>query len=193
MSKHSPSSIFVVAEQFRHASKVLNLTSAGVLTWHRERVPFDLQTPMVTCSAFALELYLKCLIAMETAEKPPEIHELDKLFKRLDQSTQAEIRRHFDATGASTTAFIKEAFEQHGMAAPAIDFDYVLQASRRAFPLARYIYEGMPGEQGWVAEMILEGARAAILERFPRWERARQVSPLTVQDGLAPFLEAAAG
>ena len=192
MSKHEPSNIFVVADQFRHASKVLNLTLAGVMTLAGEKAPFDLQVPMVTSSAFALELYLKCLIAMETGKKPPEIHELDKLFERLHPDTRAGIRRHFDATGASTIAVIKGAFEQHGMAAPTIDFDYVLKASRRAFPLARYIYEGMPGEQGWVAEMIMEGARAVILERFPHWKHARQVSPSTVQDGLAPFLEAAA-
>jgi hypothetical protein len=28
-----------------------------------------------------------------------------------------------------------------------------------AFPIARYLYEGLPAEQGWVAEVIMEGAR----------------------------------
>ena len=122
MSRHDPSNIFVVADQFRNASKVLNLALAGVVTMAAEKVPFDVQMPMATCSAFALELYLKCLIAMETGKKPPGIHELDKLFRKLHLDTQAKIRRHFDTTGDSTIAFIKGAFEQAGMVAPTIDF-----------------------------------------------------------------------
>jgi hypothetical protein len=114
------------------------------------------------------------------------------LFKKLHPDTQAKIRQHFDRTGSSTIAFIERSFEAHKMIPPTIDFDYVLMASRRAFPITRYIYEGMPGEQGWVAEMILEGARAVILERFPHWQKARQVSPMVIRDGLAAFLEGAA-
>src|SRR5262249_11092561 len=101
MSKHDPANIFIVADQFRHASKILHLTLSGEMTIEGQRVPFDVQVPMVTYSAFALELYLKCLIAMETRTKPPGIHDLDKLFKKLNSDTQVKIRRHFDTTGAS--------------------------------------------------------------------------------------------
>jgi hypothetical protein len=182
MSKHDPANIFIVADQFRHASKILNLTISGDMIFQGQRAPFDVRVPMATCSAFALELYLKCLIAMETGKKPPEIHELDKLFTKLHNITQANIRRRFDAMSTSTIEFIKNAFASEGKAAPKIDFDYVMKASRRAFPVIRYIYEGMPGEQGWVAEMILEAARAVILERFPNWENARQANPTIVLD-----------
>jgi hypothetical protein len=182
MSKHDPANIFIVADQFRHASKILHLTLSGDMTIEGQRAPVDVQVPMVTCSAFALELYLKCLIAMETRAKPPGIHEIDKLFKRLNSDTQAKIRRHFNITGASTIAFIKNAFAAEGKTAPKVDFDYVMKASSRAFLVTRYIYEGMPGGQGWVAEMILEAARAVILEQSPHWEIARQFSPTVVLD-----------
>ena len=50
-----------------------------------------------------------------------------------------------------------------------------------AFPIARYLYEGLPAEQGWVAEVIMEGARAVILKRFPHWKKARQTGPTIIR------------
>jgi HEPN domain-containing protein len=176
MSKHDPSNIFVVAEQFRHASKFLNLTMQQEVWKH------DVRVPIMTCSAFALELYLKSLISMETCKKPPEKHELDFLFGKLQRSTQTEIRQFFDANSASTIAFVRGKYERQRQPTPRVDFDFCLNASRRAFPVSRYVYEGMPAEQGWLGEIIMEGARAIILKRFPLWEGSRQISPTVVLD-----------
>jgi HEPN domain-containing protein len=174
MSKHDPSNIFVVAEQFRHASKFLNFSMLkGVCE-------YDVRVPMVTCSAFALELYLKSLISMERGAKPPEKHELDFLFGKLQCSSQAEVRRFFDANSVETIAFARAEHEGQRQPAPRINFDFCLKASRRAFPVSRYVYEGMPALQGWLGEVIMEGARAIILKRFPAWEGSRQISPTVV-------------
>jgi hypothetical protein len=175
---HNPANIFVVAEQFRFADKMLNLMLQGDLKLKGAAIPFDVSTPMVTCAAFAFELYLKCLIAMETGSAPPNRHEFDLLFRLLNPTTQKEIQELFDKGGRATIEFIEQQFRQVGKPSPRVDFDYVLKASRRAFPIARYLYEGLPGEQGWVAEVIMESARAVILRRFPHWRRAKQKMPI---------------
>jgi hypothetical protein len=38
----------------------------------------------------------------------------------------------------------------------------------------------MPALQGWLGEVIMDGARAIILTRFPAWEGSRQISPTVV-------------
>lgn len=59
---------------------------------------------------------------------------------------------------------------------PKLDFDYVLSGSKNAFTIMRYLYEGLPPGEGWLADYILEGARQAILARHPDWIRARQAA-----------------
>jgi HEPN domain-containing protein len=170
---HDPGDIFVVAEQFRNGSKLLNLGQSGF--------PFDVRMAMMSCAAFALELYLKCLIAMETGKAPPAMHDLQKLFDRLHVSTQTKIRRYFDDNSSLVKEFVEAQIAKHGVKAPIVDFDYVLTASREAFQLARYIYEGgFPAEKGWIADVIMDGARRTILDRFPDWREAKQVSPAVI-------------
>lgn len=47
-------------------------------------------------AAFALELYLKCLIQIDTGKLPRSTHEYDKFFKLLPASTGKEIQAAFD-------------------------------------------------------------------------------------------------
>lgn len=180
---HDPASIFIVAEQFRSADKMMHMILNGDLQFQGQTVSFDVSVPMVTCAAFALELYLKCLISMETGQAPPNKHEFDYLFKRLHADTQKAIREYFDRNSVDVVAFVKSEFAKAGKPAPTVDFDYVLGVSTRAFPIARYLYEGLPAEQGWLAEAIMEGTRAVILKRFPQWASGRQASPMIVRAG----------
>lgn len=46
--------------------------------------------PLLVLSAFASELYLKCLITIETNETP-DGHDLERLFARLQVPTRHEI------------------------------------------------------------------------------------------------------
>jgi hypothetical protein len=170
-----PADIFVVAEQYRNGAKWLILSQTH--GW-----PFDVRMAAVMCASFALELFFKCLLAMEN-KIAPDLHDLWQLFARLDKSTQAKIRGNFMPYLADTQRLIAAASECAGYPAPTVDFDYVLNASRKAFPLLRYIYEkGLPGGQGWAAEGILEAARKTILETHPDWGHARQASPEVIFD-----------
>ena len=172
MAKHDPADIFVIAEQFRDASKFLIL--AREHGWQT-----DVAMPAVTCAAFAMELFLKCLLAMETG-KVPEIHDLRHLFNRLGKLSQDKIRAYF----APYLPDVKEHVERQYLLGgqppppPLVDFDFVLNASRRAFPLARYIYEsGLPGGQGWIADGIMEAVRKTILDAHTDWKDARVATP----------------
>jgi len=59
-----------------------------------------------------------------------------------------------------------------------MDFGYVLSVSKDAFVTMRYLYErGIETNKGWLADTIVEGARATILGIHPEWENARQKAP----------------
>src|SRR5713101_6772909 len=105
MVQHDPANIFIVAEQFRGADKMLHMILGGELTYQGDPVPFEVSVPMVTRAAFALELYLKCLISMETGAAPPAKYECDYLFGLLHIATREQIRDYFDKNGAGTIAF----------------------------------------------------------------------------------------
>jgi hypothetical protein len=78
---------------------------------------------------------------------------------------------------------VSQSAKRVGYPVSEVDFDFVLNASRKAFPLTRYIYEqGLRGGEGWLADGIMEAARKTILEAHPDWAHARQVSPPVVVD-----------
>jgi HEPN domain-containing protein len=60
------------------------------------QIPFLPMQGMVL-QAFASELYLKALYAIEQQASPPRWHELDKLFNKLDQTTQGNIAARYEA------------------------------------------------------------------------------------------------
>jgi hypothetical protein len=169
-AKRNPRQIFVVADQYRNGSKWLILAESN--GW-----PHDVRMAGVTCASFALELFLKCLLAME-GKDVPDLHDLWHLFARLNKATQVKVRGNFEPYLMDAGRHIAASAKRAGYPIPTVDFDFVLNASRKAFPLTRYIYEGgLPGGQGWVADGILEAARKTILDAHPDWVDARQISP----------------
>jgi hypothetical protein len=174
-SNTDPADIFVVADQYRNAAKWIIL--AENRGW-----PPDVKMPGITCSAFALELYFKSLLAMEHSAIP-ESHDLLHLFNRLQKNTQQRVRKNFEPYLMTAGRMVSQSAQKAGYPVPEVDFDFVLNASRKAFPSTRYIYEqGLRGGEGWLADGIMEAARATILQAHPDWAHARQVSPSVVVD-----------
>jgi hypothetical protein len=92
---------------------------------------------------------------------------------------QSKIRRYWNDNSQTVREYIEKSYEGDPLDAPQVDFDFVLNASKDAFVLMRYIFEsGIPPNAGWLGDVIVEGARKAILEKHPEWEYARQKSPL---------------
>lgn len=172
MRNANPVEIFVVAEQFRSARRRLTVDS--------DDAPHgDAPLPAITCSAFATELYLKCLAACDHG-RPLIGHDLRHLFNHLNRQTQAQIRKHFEPFLQDVKDHIHREWHLAGKMPDAnVDFDYVLDASRKGFVLARYLHEtGLPNEQGWIADGIMEAARSTILLANPDWAQARMTSPI---------------
>lgn len=163
-NKPDPAAIFVVAEQYYRAAEHLgNAKRAGYA--------FDVRMPAIVCSAFALELFLKCLLAMDTGICP-ELHDLRHLFNRLPNPRQQTIRDRFAPHLDQASEYIFDSAQKAAVfPLPLVTFDYVLDMSRNAFPISRYIYEGLPGKSGWVAAGILDATRQTILSVHPEWAR----------------------
>ena len=168
-----PESVFVIAEQFRSASKwLIHAPGMGYAA--------DVGIPTVSYAAMALELYLKCLIATEGTENPI-IHDLRHLFEKLSPGLQTAVRSHFDAYSDEVRRLDEAALAKAGSPPIKFTFDYALERSRQAFIRARYIFQDNlhPGS-GWLADPIIECARRVILDAHPDWEEAWMASPEVV-------------
>jgi hypothetical protein len=180
MLKPNALDIFIVAEQFRFAGKL-----ATLVPHHPSlRIPElafaqgqNLPTAAMVCAAFSLELYFKCLIRIGQKSYTGE-HDLSKLFSLIGRRTRTQIRRYWNDHSDQVRQDVTQTFEEDGLPAPNLNFDYVLSASKDAFRTMRYIFEkGIDTHKGWLGDTIVEGARLTILEKYPEWENTRQMAP----------------
>jgi hypothetical protein len=144
----------------------------------KRSVPFELDTPLVgpVCSAFALELYLKCLIRLRRMPIS-NAHDLCELFQGLSKPQQKKVVAFFDGRSDTTREYIDREYEKEGREKPNFSFDFCLKASRNGFVRLRYLHEmGAEPESGWLGDVIMEGARSVILEKHPEWETVRQAT-----------------
>jgi hypothetical protein len=166
-----PIKIFVVAEQF-------NNTAAFLIHAADSGLDFDVSMPTVTCRAFALELYFKCLIAMDQKDNPTR-HALSDLFENLHPGRQSEVRSHFDEYADEVKQRIAAEHAAGNEELPVVDFDFVLARSSNAFVRARYIFEaGLREGEGWMADPIILCARRVILDAHSDWTDYRQSTPV---------------
>ena len=161
-----PLHIFLTAEQFRYAALLSH--QIPFISWSipqlRELRGLQLPTAVMALSAFALELYLKCLIRIGR-KSFGNAHDLQVLFALISPRQQSRIRKFWKET------FLEEvrqdltcAYAAQGKSGLVVDFDSVLAMSKDAFTLMRYAYEGMPPNTGWAADGILECWRKRILK-----------------------------
>jgi HEPN domain-containing protein len=159
---HEPRHIFATAERFLDASNVLLEAS------HTKNLHQGLAVPQTVCSAFCLELYLKCIITIET-KSTPRGHDLVDLYSMLSNTSKQEIISYFD----KNSAINKEnylAFCKHvGKEPENFDFNFALTLSKRAFEDIRYIHEQKEGQSGWCAQPIRDGAKKVIQRLQPDW------------------------
>ena len=174
-------SVFVVAEQFRFAAKLATaiprLATENPLFGFARDVP-HMPTAAMTNSALSLELYFKCLVRMRRKPFVRE-HDLQRLFGLIDPRDRAKIRSYFDANSGNMRAYVTREYQKSGRPVPIVTLDWALSASKDAFVRMRYLFErGADKDTGWLGDVIAEGARRAILDAHPDWERARQASLL---------------
>lgn len=173
-SSHDPRGIFSTAECFFKSSAALKVyadTRSGppYISVHEAGVPG------LVCSAFAMELYLKCLITLQLGDAP-EIHDLEELFKELPAESQEIIRqgylRRIQPDLKSHSAF-RDQMRSQGVHVPnPEDFDALLKSSARAFESFRYIYDRNLTNRtpAFLIGDALFAMRGLILSYHPDWE-----------------------
>jgi hypothetical protein len=165
-----PHEIFLHACHFHECDHRLRNSLSS--TQDNNEVALIAHPSMVLC-AFAIELYLKCLLCIETG-KVTKGHDLKGLFLRLDPSTRKRLedlwneslkrpekQRNFDG--------IRKLPEGDQLQS---DLLYVLGIGSNAFEELRYLYETKRSH--FLLDDFPDMLHAVILEKFPDW---RLVTP----------------
>jgi hypothetical protein len=159
-------SMFVVAERFHKASQIL-------IQHVKAHADPDQGIAAVVNLAFAVEMYFKCLITLDTKEDPSWKHDYVVLFAKLTPETQSKIREYYDKRPlAAIQKTMSELMIANGdpEAANQFSFDSILTKSKDAFRNIRYIYQ-YPGYESFEAGDLVSCLKQAILDIHPSWKR----------------------
>jgi HEPN domain-containing protein len=131
--KLDPRAIYAHAHELLRASDALHKISG-------ENKKLDVLVPALTLDAFSVEIFLKCLIAIETGTAPPRYHNLHKLFMQLSKSTRVRITTFWD--------WYAQGMEERWTARDIVigrelprDLESVLKRGAHAFERLRYHYD----------------------------------------------------
>jgi hypothetical protein len=163
-----PHSIFI------HASGFQKMASTIILDPDKPNFDPLCSSAVVTNMAFAIELYLKCLIHLETGQLIKSEHNLRKLFARLTKETQKEIEAQFNAGQKSPDYDLSNAPEHIKTMNAKLpkNLQEALKVGGDAFIEWRYLYENADGNPFslFALPSILN---ASILKRKPEWRTFR--------------------
>jgi hypothetical protein len=121
----------------------------------------------VVNEAFCLELYLKCLLMLETGNKGHG-HKLKDLFDKLSQTNQAKVERYYN----EDLGDLKMVTVQRRGKTYASDLNGVLQATSDSFVEWRYLFEEKMDPKpilGW--QSLRASLLRLILELRPDWKK----------------------
>ena len=136
-------SIFFQADAFNYAAR--KLTQPGVPSIH-------LLVAQVVNSSFASELYLKCIILIETG-KVPRGHHLRKLFHRLKDESKQVIENEWNAEHAKKSAALDEIDRRSGSPVTPRNLKVALAGEGNAFEKWRYAHEPGPLSGFWLGNL----------------------------------------
>jgi hypothetical protein len=117
-------------------------------------------------AAFALELYLKCLLVIEHNAAPPEEHNPKELFRLLRRQTKQSLRRQHNEWAPKQQAF--QNLKKH-IPDWEFDLDSLLEQAQDAFTQLRYSYEGLREGMGFSLNGFTWFVRNRILKLHPEW------------------------
>ena len=174
----TPGHIFKAAANFEFAANLLNADFGRRFAAITKQLQEGYQAtadnlptmePHLVNSAFALELYFKSLIMLETgvAQKG---HELLKLCQAISNAKRIRIKELFDEIVTSSPHWVdmKSRFPSDQNS---FEFPGVLITANNAFAEWRYAFEGIKtANQLLLFRPALPATRKAILEMKPEWE-----------------------
>ena len=124
--------------------------------------------PQVTVCAFACEVYLKCIYAIEHDGQLLDGHHLKDLFDTLSEQNKKFIEMGWSNMAAHNPGF--KTTEEMRPGKYKHDLISCLEEGARAFETYRYAYEGKQ-LQGWALGNLPEVLRGVILHLKPEWKR----------------------
>ncbi|WP_144030871.1 hypothetical protein [Bradyrhizobium japonicum] len=129
-------------------------------------------------SAFASELYLKCLFVLETSRDPPEIHDLRKLFLLLSQAARDELEAAWNLYAAQPNRVrVYEAIERLTGSVVPRDLRWSLRNGSDAFTSLRYLHEERNQNTKFFLGDFPAMVRGIVLRRRPQWSSMVHTPP----------------
>ena len=165
--------LFRSADAFHEAS-LLALDRATKTK--NEGQKFNLAVVYGVNGAFAVELYLKCLLAIEL-NQVPEIHDLQKLYFQLCRNSRTKLRRRHDDL-AKDNEVLSVMQQKHGIKT---DLESLLEDGKDVFKHYRYLFQGIRGRTkglGFLLELFGQVVRNRILDLRPEWPSDEPTSPI---------------
>jgi hypothetical protein len=156
-----PFDVFKQAWDFMHCDEILRGTD------HPGQMAIVVR-PAIVLSAFASELFLKCLLLIE-GKGTHNTHDLHVLYKKLSKGTQALIKSKWDFP-TRRAADIALTEKMSGQKMPT-DFESALSRGGKAFKYMRYIFEDPLSTDFFLADLP-RMLQAVILELKPEWNHA---------------------
>lgn len=137
---------------------------------------FYLALVYVVNASFAVELYLKCLLAVESGQIP-ETHNLKDLFNQVSRESRAKIKKRHNKL-APDHSVLSGFRERLGIK---IDLDSLLEDGQDVFKHFRYLFEGVRSRTkpiGFGLELFGRIVRNRILDLRPEWLSDESTSPI---------------
>lgn len=163
-TKPDPLRMFLQAHAFFQAQELLYRYGKD-----DDRAMHALAIPAVTLSAFASELFLKCLLCIETGTTR-QGHNLRKLFDALSSQSRERLIALWDNYVLGRASQWDQAEHKLGRKV-ARDLPAALSAGHQAFELLRYRYEGAaPPDFQFYLDDLPHMLGCVILELKPEWK-----------------------
>lgn len=126
-------------EIYNTANKFLAASNALNQMLHQTNDVSTYLAPIVTNTSFTIELYLKCIYTIEKNSPAPNIHHLDKLYRKLSKESRDIIEAIYNMLlpKSETDMFLKQRLPDMKT-----DLESVLTGMSSAFVKWRYSYEG---------------------------------------------------
>lgn len=131
--------------------------------FHRAKERKDSQLPTVILASLAVEIFLKCLLKIETGDFPKSSHDLHFIFKQISRELRDQIRIRHDAELSPGEPKLSARLESGGL----------------AFDRWRYPFGSANDARGeayglnWLGEVV----KGVILERHPEWNDSESTFP----------------
>jgi hypothetical protein len=164
----NPAKIFEQADCFYQAFAIL-------CNVHPENIQLavTLGEPVMVLGALTIELFLKCLICIETGGAP-RTHDLRELFDLLSDSTRTRIQHSWDNGIAAHRAAEWDDIENRTGVKIARDLPTALSVGGDSFRRIRYSYEGNNQDLQYYLQDLPTLLGRVILEIRPEFETARR-------------------